>query len=199
MESAAESIERSTKENENLVVHPVATEPPFELWSKILFMAKAGKNETPGEKVVCRNRKARHEYEILDSLEAGLVLTGTEVKSLRAGHASLDDAFARVEKGELWLHKAEIPEYAMGNVMNHEPKRTRKLLLHRREIAKFAERSAEKGLTLIPLQLYFKKGRAKIELALVKGKRLHDKRETLKNKEAKREMARAIGQRRKGK
>lgn len=161
-------------------------------------MAKETSKDAPAVKVVCRNRKARHEYEILDSLEAGIVLTGTEVKSLRAGHASLDDAFARVEKGELWLHKAEIPEYAMGNVMNHEPKRSRKLLLHRREIRRFAERSAEKGLTLVGLQLYFKNGRAKIELALVKGKKLHDKRETLKTKEAQREIARATGQRRKG-
>lgn len=161
-------------------------------------MSKKAKEDAPGEKVVCRNRQARHKYLILETLEAGMVLTGTEVKSLRAGKASLDDAFARVEKGELWLFKAEIPEYAMGNIMNHEPKRTRKLLVHRREVARFGEKASEKGLTIVPLQLYFKGGRAKVELALAKGKKLHDKREALKTREAGREMARAVGRRRKG-
>lgn len=149
-------------------------------------------------KVVCRNRKAAHNFEILDTLEVGLVLTGTEVKSLRAGRASLDDAFARVEHDEVWLYKAEIPEYAMGNVMNHVPKRKRKLLMHRREIAKFAAGMSQKGFTLIPLQLYFRGSRAKLQLAVAKGKKLHDKRDTLKEKDAKRDMARALGKRRRG-
>jgi SsrA-binding protein len=163
-------------------------------------MAKKKKEaEGPAkEKVVCRNRRARHLFEIVDSIEAGIVLTGTEVKSLRGGTASLEDAFARVENGELWVHKLEIPEYAMGNIMNHPVKRPRKLLLHRREIEKFARGSEQRGFTLIPLQLYFKKGRAKLELGLAKGKKTHDKRESIKTKDAKREISRVMSNRRKG-
>lgn len=153
--------------------------------------------DAPGEKVVCRNRKARHDYDILESIEAGMVLTGTEVKSLRQGQASLDEAFAAVNKdGEVWLHHLEVPEYAMGNIMNHKTKRSRKLLLHRREIKKFAEGSAQRGFTLIPLQIYFKNGRAKVEIGLARGKKLHDKRQSLKERDAKKEMARAVGKRR---
>src|SRR3954452_22388543 len=133
---------------------------------------------------VCRNRRASHEYEILDQLECGLVLTGTEVKSLRDGQAMLEDAYAKIEDGELWLIGSDIPEYTMGNRMNHKPKRKRKLLLHRREIAKFAGKASEKGFTLVPLRLYFKGGRAKVELAIARGKQLHDKRQDLKKAEA---------------
>lgn len=150
----------------------------------------------PNEKVVCRNRKAHFQYNIVESVEAGIVLTGTEVKSLRAGKASLDEAYARMEGNELWLHKAEIPEYEMGNRMNHEPKRKRKLLLHRREISKFAEGKAEQGFTMIPLKIYFRRGRAKVEIAVARGKKIHDKRESMKAKDAKREMARAMQSRR---
>ena len=153
---------------------------------------KSRKTDEPGEKTVCRNRRAFHEFEILDRIEAGIVLTGTEVKSLRAGKASLEDSYARVEGDEVWLLKAEIPEYAMGNRMNHEPKRKRKLLLHRREISKFARGAAEQGFTLIPLRLYFRRGKAKIQIAIGRGKKLYDKRESLKAKTAKREMDRAL-------
>src|SRR5262249_2492739 len=131
-------------------------------------------------------------------LECGLVLTGTEVKSLRDGHAMLEDAYAKIEDGELWLLGSEIPEYAMGNPMNHKPKRPRKLLLHRREIARFARKAAQEGFTLVPLRLYLKNGLAKVELAVCKGKQTHDKRETLKKKDAEREIKRAMSQRRKG-
>jgi SsrA-binding protein len=162
-------------------------------------MAKSkGKDEAPAEKVVCRNRRALHQYEIIETFEAGMVLKGTEVKSLRAGHANLEDAYARLEGDELWLLKAEIPEYAMGNIMNHEPKRKRKLLLHRREIEKFAKGTSERGFTIVPLKIYFRRGHAKIELAIGKGKKTHDKRETLKAKTAKRDMQRAMGPRRRG-
>lgn len=148
-------------------------------------------------KDVCRNRRAFHEYEVLDRLECGLVLTGTEVKALRDGLAGLEDAYARIDDGEVWLIGSEIQEYAMGNRMNHKPKRPRKLLLHRREIAKFAGAASERGFTLVPLRLYFKNGRAKVELAVCRGKQLHDKRETMKKKDAEREIKRAMSERRK--
>lgn len=167
--------------------------------TKDRIMAKTtGKksDEAPGEHVVCRNRKALHEYHIFESFEAGLALTGSEVKSLRSCHASLEDSYARIDEGELWLFKANIPEYPMANVMNHEPKRTRKLLVHRREIDKIAQKAQERGFTLVPLRLYFKRGRAKVELAIVRGKRHFDKRETLKERTAKRDMQRASGRRR---
>jgi len=153
-------------------------------------------DSAPKVKVVCQNRRAFHEYEIMDRLECGVVLVGTEVKSLRDGHASLDEAYASVENGELFLIGSEIPEYAMGNRMNHKPKRTRKLLVHRSEIAKFAGRAAERGFTLVPLQIYFKDGRAKVEIAVAKGKQLHDKRESKKAAEAKRDIQRAMRSRR---
>ncbi len=143
-------------------------------------------------KDVCRNRRAFHEYEVFDRLECGLVLTGTEVKSLRDGHSSLEDAYAKIEDGELWLIGSDIPEYAMGNRMNHKPKRSRKLLLHRREIARFVGKASQRGYTLVPLRMYFKNGRAKVELAVAMGKQTHDKRETLKKKEADREIRRTI-------
>src|SRR6267154_2962385 len=131
---------------------------------------KPKKDEVDGIKIVCRNKRAFHEYEIFDTLECGLVLTGTEVKSLRDGHSLLEDAYAKIEDGELWLLGSEIPEYAMGNRMNHKPKRPRKLLLHRREIAKFAGKASERGFTLVPTAVYFKNGRAKVEVAVAKGK-----------------------------
>src|SRR3954453_4631755 len=146
---------------------------------------------------VCRNRRATHEYEILDRLECGLVLTGTEGKSLRDGHAMLEDAYAKVEGGEVWLIGSEVPEYVFGNRMNHKPKRPRKLLLHRREIARFAGKASQKGFTLVPLRLYFKNGKAKVELAVAKGKQQHDKRDSLKKKDAEREIKRAMSERRK--
>lgn len=153
---------------------------------------KKKEEEGSGEQVVCRNRKASHRFHILETIEAGIVLTGTEVKSLRAGQASLEESYARVEGSEVWLIHCDIPEYAMGNRMNHVPQRKRKLLLHRREIAKFAQRGAERGLTLVPLRLYFHRGRAKVLLAMAKGKKLHDKRESLKERSARREMDRAM-------
>ena len=161
-------------------------------------MAKAGKKDNAGDDVVtvCRNRRAAHEYELSDRLECGLVLVGTEVKSLRDGHCSLDGSYAKIEDGELWLIDCEIPEYAMGNRLNHKPKRDRKLLVHRRELAKFAGKAAERGFTLVPTSVYFKNGRAKVEVAVARGKQLHDKRQALKTAEAKRDMARAAGRRR---
>src|SRR3954454_13105386 len=156
-------------------------------------MARSTKREDdPGIHVIYRNRRAFHEYEVSDTLECGLVLTGTEVKSLRDGSASLEDAYAKIEGGEVWLIGSDIPEYSMGNRMNHKPKRTRKLLLHRREIEKFAGKASQRGFTLVPLRLYFKQGRAKVEIAVAKGKQSHDKRESLKKAAADREMRRAI-------
>ena len=148
-------------------------------------------------KNVCRNRRALHEYEIHDTIECGIVLVGTEVKSLRNGHATLDDSYAKIERDELYLVGAEIPEYTFGNRLNHTPKRTRKLLLHRREIEKFAGKAETKGFTLIPLRLYFKAGFAKVEVAVARGKQAHDKRETLKTKDARREIDRAMSAKRK--
>ena len=144
-----------------------------------------------GIKTVARNRKARHEYELLEKVEAGLVLTGTEVKSLRNGKANLEDAYAEIDKDEVWLLGCDIPEYLQANRMNHVPKRRRKLLLHRREIAKLASKSGEKGLTLVPLSIYFKKGIAKVELSVARGRKTYDKREAIKKQDAKRDMDRA--------
>ena len=149
-----------------------------------------------GTKVIARNRRARHEYHIEDVFEAGLVLTGTEVKSLRAGRASLSDGFAQISDHEAWLHNVHIPEYAQGNWTNHEPRRTRKLLMHRKEIDKLAAETAERGLTLVPLSLYFKDGKVKVELALARGKRTYDKRHDLARKDAAREVERALRRRR---
>ncbi|MCS6863815.1 MAG: SsrA-binding protein SmpB [Gemmataceae bacterium] len=158
---------------------------------------KKDKKENPDGTVnICRNRRAFHDYEILDTLECGIVLVGTEVKSLRDGYASLEDAYARIDDGEVWLIGAEIPEYSFGNRLNHKPKRPRKLLLHRQEIAKFAGKASERGLTLVPLRMYFKGGKAKVELAVARGKQAHDKRESLKKADARREMDRAMAARR---
>jgi SsrA-binding protein len=157
---------------------------------------KKGDDKESGVKIVCRNKRVLHEYHVFDSLECGLVLTGTEVKSLRDGSASLEDAYAKIEAGEVWLLGSDIPEYAMGNRLNHKPKRPRKLLLHRREIAKFAGKASERGFTLVPLKMYFKNGRAKIELAVARGKKQYDKRQDQKKTEAQREIRRAMKDRR---
>lgn len=149
-----------------------------------------------GKKVIARNRRARHEYHIEDVFEAGLVLTGTEVKSLRAGRASLADGFAQISDHEVWLHNVHIPEYAHGTWTNHEPRRTRKLLLHRKEIDRLASKMAEQGLTLVPLSLYFRDGNVKVELGLARGKRTYDKRQDLAKRDAAREMDRALKRRR---
>ncbi len=145
-----------------------------------------------GRAFVAQNRKARHDYHIEETWEAGLVLTGTEVKSLRAGRASLVDGYATVKDGEVWLQNVHIPEYTEGTWNNHAPRRTRKLLLHREEIAKLIGKTKESGLTIVPLSLYFKDGRAKVEIALARGKRAYDKRQTLMEKDAKRDADRAM-------
>jgi SsrA-binding protein len=157
----------------------------------------AKKSDDDAIKIVCRNKRAFHEYEVSDTIECGLVLTGTEVKSLRDGSASLEDAYAKLEDGEVWLIGSDIPEYTMGNRMNHKPKRPRKLLLHRREINKFAGKATQRGYTLVPLKLYFKDGRAKVELAVARGKQLYDKRQDKKKADAQREIRRAMTDRRK--
>lgn len=145
---------------------------------------------------ICRNKRAFHEYEVFDTLECGIVLTGTEVKSLRERVANLEDAYAKIDDGELWLIGSDIPEYTMGNRLNHKPKRPRKLLLHKRELDKFAGKASQQGFTLIPLRLYFKQGRAKIEIAVARGKKLYDKRETKKKAEAAREIRKEMKNRR---
>ncbi|MBL8796957.1 MAG: SsrA-binding protein SmpB [Planctomycetia bacterium] len=151
--------------------------------------------EEEGVKNICRNKRAFHAYEIIDKLECGIVLTGTEVKSLREGSANLEDAYARIDEREVWLIGSDIPEYTMGNRMNHKPKRPRKLLLHRREIEKFAAKATQKGFTLVPLRMYFKNGLAKVELAVARGKQAHDKRESKKKADAQREIRRAMNSR----
>jgi SsrA-binding protein len=160
-------------------------------------MAGHKQDEDEGIKVVCRNKRATHDYAIEDTLECGVVLTGTEVKSLRDGHASIEDAYARLENGELWLVGSDIPEYTHGNRLNHKPKRQRKLLLHRREIAGFAGKATQRGFTLVPLRLYFKNGLAKVQLAVARGKQKYDKREALKKADAQREIQRAMAGRKK--
>ena len=145
-----------------------------------------------GKKVVASNRKARHDYLIEDIFEAGLVLSGTEVKSLRVGRASLIDGFASITNGEAWLEAVHIPEYTQGTWTNHPPRRRRKLLLHREEIAKLDQATREKGLTIVPLSLYFKDGKAKVEIALARGKRQYDKRQALRERQDRREADRAM-------
>ena len=150
------------------------------------------KNEDKGIKIVCRNKRAKYDYELEGRFEAGLVLTGTEVKSLRMGKANLTDAYARIVDGEVWLMKAHISPYPFAHFDNHDPERNRKLLLNQKEIRKLFGRTQEKGQSLIPLAIYFKNGWAKVELALAKGKKSYDKRRTMKERDAEREMARAI-------
>jgi SsrA-binding protein len=161
-------------------------------------MARTAKSEEDEVKVVARNRRAFHEYDILDRLECGVVLRGTEVKSLRDGHASIDEAYAKIEDNELWLIGSEVPEYEKGNRLNHKPKRPRKLLVHRREISKFAGKASQRGFTLVPLRLYFRGGRAKVEIAVAKGKQLHDKRQASRKADADREIRRSMANRRRG-
>lgn len=151
-----------------------------------------------GTKVVAQNKKARHDYHIETTYEAGMVLVGTEVKSLRMGRASLVDGFVEIDGGEVWLHNVHIPEYSQGNWTNHSAKRKRKLLLNRGEIDKIERRVNEKGFTVVPLSLYFKDGRAKIEIALAKGKKSWDKRNTIAERTANREKEIEIGRRLKG-
>ena len=148
-----------------------------------------------GEKLVADNRRARHEYELLERIEAGLVLTGTEVKALREGRATIQRAFADVRGSEIWLVGANIATYDKGGIANHDPERDRKLLLHRREIDRLRGHVQEKGLTLVPTKLYFKDGRAKVELALARGKELRDKRRDLAKREADRQIERALSRR----
>jgi SsrA-binding protein len=160
-------------------------------------MARTRKDEKDGEgiKLICRNRRAFHEYVVSERLECGIVLTGTEVKSLREGKTSLEEAYAKLEENEVWLIGCDIPEYTMAHRMNHKPKRPRKLLLHRREIAKFAGKASQRGFTLVPLRMYFKKGLAKVELAVARGKQMYDKRQDLKKADAQRDMRRAMSDR----
>jgi len=146
-----------------------------------------------GKHVVARNRKARHEYEVLETFEAGMELKGPEVKSIRAGHVSFQDAFARVEKGQVWLHSLHISPYEQANRFNVDPLRKRRLLLHRHEIRKLVGKVEEKGLTLVPLEIYFQGGYAKVSIAVARGRKLHDKREELKRKQQDREARRAVG------
>ena len=159
--------------------------------------AKNSKSSKPdrehdNERLIAQNRKARHEYEVIDTMECGIVLVGSEVKSLRSGHLMLDDAYGRVRNGEVWLLGCEIQEYVQANRFNHDPKRPRKLLMHRREVAKFANRAKEHGLTLVALKMYFKAGRAKVLLGLCKGRKLHDKREKMKKATVQRDIQRAM-------
>ncbi len=145
-----------------------------------------------GRKLITVNRRARHDYAISDTYECGLVLTGTEVKSLRAGKANLTDAYAEVRDGEVWLVNAFIPEYDQGTWTNHEPRRTRKLLLHAHEISRLIGKTKQSGLTLVPMQMYFSDGKAKVEIGLGKGKKAYDKRQDLAERQAKREADRAV-------
>ena len=158
--------------------------------------ARLGNKPKQGKKVIATNRRARHDYTIEDTLEVGIMLTGTEVKSLRAGRASLTDGYAMITQGEVWLYGVHIPEYAQGTWTNHEPRRVRKLLLHRREIDRLERATREGGLTLVPLSLYFSDGKAKLELALARGRRTYDKRHELARRDAAREVERALRRRR---
>jgi SsrA-binding protein len=160
---------------------------------------KAGKTkkktkaaDDKNERVIAENRKARHNYLVIDTLECGIQLVGSEVKSLRIGGLSLDEAYGRVDGDEVWLINANIAEYTFSHALNHEPKRRRKLLMHRREMNKFAGQAFEKGLTLVPLKMYFKEGRAKVLLGICRGKQQQDKRQALKQRESKRDMERAM-------
>jgi len=163
-------------------------------------MAKAGKEKAKPAKgkddevaitIVARNRRARFEYDLMETFEAGLVLTGTEVKSLRTGKASMEEAYASVDREEVWLYGCDIPEYLQANRMNHKPKRPRKLLLHKKEIDRLSTKASERGLTIVPLKIFFKKGMAKVDIAIAKGRKLYDKREALKKQDAKRDIDRA--------
>ncbi|MCS7161594.1 MAG: SsrA-binding protein SmpB [Gemmatales bacterium] len=159
-------------------------------------MARESSQRQSQIQLIAQNRRAQHDFEILDKLECGIALTGTEVKSLREHRISLDQAYAKIKDGEVWLLKCDIPEYSAAAYGIHDPKRPRKLLLHRREIARFAGKATQKGCTLIPLRMYFKNGWAKVELAVARGKKKYDKREKIKKEEAQRDIARALARRR---
>jgi len=150
------------------------------------------KEDRKNERLIAQNRKARHDYHVLDTLECGIALVGSEVKSLRNGQVSLEEAYGQVQKGEVWLVGCDIPEYKFSHQQNHVPKRRRKLLMHRREMHKFAALAYEKNLTLVPLKMYFKRGRAKVLLGLCRGKRQFDKRETMKKRDMQRDIDRAM-------
>lgn len=153
---------------------------------------KKAEADDPKSKMVCRNRKARHEYDVLDELECGVVLFGSEVKSIRNGKISIDEAYARIQNGELWLVNSDIAEYPQATVANHEPKRTRKLLLHKRELQKFAETAEQDGLTMVPLAVYFQNGRVKVRIALARGRKQYDKREKIRQRSDERETRAAM-------
>ncbi len=153
---------------------------------------KSGDRPDTGRKVVSRNRKARYQYDVLDELECGIMLTGSEVKSIRDGKVSIDEAYARMIGGELWLIGARIAEYPQANVMNHEPDRRRKLLVHKRQLHKFAETATQQGLTLVPLTVHFSRGRVKVGLAVARGRKTYDKRDKLRTKSDRAEMQRQL-------
>jgi SsrA-binding protein len=152
----------------------------------------AAKGDDPNERLIAQNRKARHNFEVVDTLECGIMLVGSEVKSMRSGHVSIEEAYGRMDRGEVWLIGCDIPEYKNANAWNHEPKRRRKLLLHRREISKFASVAYEKNFTLVPLKMYFKEGRAKVLLGICRGKKNYDKRESIKKSDMQRDIDRAM-------
>lgn len=156
----------------------------------------SGKQPQGGRKLVAANRRARHEYEIEETVEAGVVLTGTEIKSIRAGKVQLTDSFARVRDGEVWLHGVHIAPYEQGNRMNVDPARVRKLLLHRSEIDRLLGRAQERGMALIPLGVFLRNGFAKVEIGVGKGRKLHDRRDAIQDREARREQERALSERR---
>jgi SsrA-binding protein len=160
--------------------------------------ATAQSSNRPVRKIIAQNKKARHDFLIVDTYECGIVLMGTEVKSLRLGRASLVDGFATIDDGEVYLHNVHIPEYAFGSWTNHTPRRVRKLLLHKGEILRLIGKTKESGLTLVPLSLYFVEGKVKVELALARGKKTYDKRQDLAKRDADREISRVLGRRAKG-
>lgn len=167
---------------------PTATKPQ----QKPAAPKKAGKARDKNERPIAENRKARFNYEVIDTLECGVVLVGSEVKSIRNGHISLEEAYGRVKGEEVWLVGCEIPEYVYAHQLNHETKRPRKLLMHRREIRKFANKALEKGLTLVPLKMYFKEGRVKVLMGIGRGRKLHDKRDKMKKDSVRRDIERAM-------
>jgi SsrA-binding protein len=160
--------------------------------------ATAQSSNRPVRKIIAQNKKARHDFLVVDTYECGIVLMGTEVKSLRLGRASLVDGFATIDDGEVYLHNVHIPEYAFGSWTNHTPRRVRKLLLHKGEILRLIGKTKESGLTLVPLSLYFVEGKVKVELALAKGKKTYDKRQDMAKRDADREISRVLGRRAKG-
>ncbi len=157
--------------------------------------SQESKSKGDPDRIVCRNRKALHEYEILDSLDCGIMLAGSEVKSVRNSKITIDEGFARVERGEVWLYNVDIAEYSQANLMNHPLRRPRKLLMRKREIEKFAARADESGMSLIPLDVHFSRGFVKIKLGVGKGRKLHDKRQKLKSDDARREIQQAMKRR----